>query len=57
MKNHYYLFIFFISSFCFSQSKDQRLVIVRNTDTEGLIQLSTQFNSDYLKRKEIYNSK
>ena len=51
MKNYYYLFMLFVS-FSFAQTKDQRKDIIKNSNTEILNQLSTQFHLEFLERKE-----
>ena len=39
-------------SFSFAQTKDQRKDIIKNSNTEILNQLSTQFHLEFLERKE-----
>lgn len=51
MKRNYYLLILF-TSFCFSQSKEQRLEIIKNSDIETLSLLSKRFSIEGLERKE-----
>ncbi len=50
MKNKYYLLLL-IASFGFSQTKEQRQAIIKNTDTEALNQLTAQFDAEHLERK------
>jgi serine protease AprX len=56
MKKLNFLLIIFVPFICLSQTKEQRSLIIKSTDTEGLFQLSKQFNSDRLKRKERINA-
>lgn len=51
MKRNYYLLILF-TSFCFSQSKEQRNEIIKNSDTKTLSSLSNRFSIEGLERKE-----
>lgn len=50
MKNKYYLLLL-IASLGFSQTKEQRQAIIKNTDTEALNQLTAQFDAEHLERK------
>ena len=51
MKRNYYLLILF-TSFCFSQSKEQRSEIIKNSDVKTLGSLSERFSIEGLERKE-----